>query len=241
VNFLYPILLPGGQSGQANTLWLASAVPSQSGDLPGGFQLNDLLFVVASGAGQGGLYKCSVSGSPGTWMACSASEAGAGSFTNFYSQQPISLVPGDGHNGLTDTTGVAKQIWLAPVLIPYGTTLTGIAFLIGSVGGTDNACVAIYDGSGKLLAQSAAAGVLVGTADTFQKIPFTATVSVVGPGLHFIAVQTNGTTAHIQTITAGVQVTGILAGAGQTFGVFPTPITVPTTFTTAEGPVCSTY
>ncbi len=126
----------------------------------------------------------------------------------------------------TDTAGVAGRVWLTEVFIPAGMTITGIAYLIGTVGGTDKTIVSLYDNLGKLVATSAVAGVTTGTLATYQSIPFIAPQTIIGPGLYFIGVQTNGTTATIRTAPFGAKATGT---------------SVPTTFTANVGPLVMTY
>lgn len=138
----------------------------------------------------------------------------------------------------TDSAGVATQLWVGEVRIPCNTLLTGISFLIGSVGGTDKVIVALYDVNGNLVANSALAGATVGTASTFQRVAFT-TPYQAAPGKYYIAVSTNGTTAKLQTQPGGDHDAGAITG--QTFGTLPNPITVPTTFTASKAPIAMTY
>ena len=46
----------------------------------------------------------------------------------------------------TDTAGIATKIWVSELFIPANQVVTGVSFLIGSVGGTDNKRIA--DGLG---------------------------------------------------------------------------------------------
>jgi hypothetical protein len=118
------------------------------------------------------------------------------------------------------------------------TTLTGVQVLVGAVGGTNNWLVELHDSTGALVATSALAGVLVGTAGTWQQIAFTAPVSV-APGTYFIVVQLNGTTARLAALNAP----GVPLLTGSSVGVFGTSaaITPPTTYTAGVGPVATLY
>lgn len=118
------------------------------------------------------------------------------------------------------------------------TLLTGIAALIGATGGTDKFIYELHDSTGALVATTALAGVTVGTAGTWQQIPFTAPVSV-NPGTYFIAVQLNGTTARLATFNSPTSplLTGSATG---TFGT-SAAITPPTTYTAGVGPVAVVY
>lgn len=136
----------------------------------------------------------------------------------------------------TNTTMVAGTLYRSEIYVPYLATWTGIGVLPGTTGGTDNGLVALYDSNGVLVANSAVAGVLVGTANTFQNRAFLNTVTLT-PGRYFIAYQQNGTTATLRTHAAangGNQMTGSSTG---TFGTLPASFTAPTTFTADVGPI----
>ena len=132
--------------------------------------------------------------------------------------------------------GGAEQ--LSPVAL-----ITGVQVLIGTTGGTDNWLVELHDSTGALIATSATAGVLVGTAGTWQQIAFTSTVSLV-PGTYFIVVQSNGTTAHpaVYNFPAPVANTAALV-TGSATGTFGTGanFTPATTYTAGVGPVALLY
>lgn len=135
---------------------------------------------------------------------------------------------------------VAGTMNLSEIFIPHWNTWKGLAVLNGTVVGTDNMLVALYGGDGKLLANSAVAGTLSAGASTFQNRDFLVPVTL-APGRYFCGVQSNGTTATSNKFVSanGVNVlTGAVAG---TFGTVPATVTVPTTFTTAQGCVCQLY
>ena len=86
--------------------------------------------------------------------------------------------------------------WVPSVFIPHNTTLTGIAYLIGSVGGTDDVIVELKDSTGASVANSILdASIIVGTAANVQSVAFTSTYAAIGPASFFLVVQFNGTTA----------------------------------------------
>lgn len=132
--------------------------------------------------------------------------------------------------------GGAEQV--APVA-----TITGVQVLIGGVGGTDNLIVELHDSNGVLVATSALAGVVAGTAGTWQQIPFTSPVTLV-PGTYFVAVQSNGTTAHpaVYNFPAPVAAVPLLV-TGSVAGVFGTSANFApaTTYTVNVGPVVALY
>jgi hypothetical protein len=137
----------------------------------------------------------------------------------------------------TDTAGINGTVWVCAINIPCNMTITGLSFLIGSVGGTDKAIAMLFDSAGNLLANSAVAGVTVGTAANMQRLPFTTPYSANGPGQYFVGIQYNGATAKIRTQAFGDHPTASIA---QTFGT-PVAITPPTTFTASYAPYCMTY
>jgi hypothetical protein len=89
------------------------------------------------------------------------------------SGQPVLATAG------TDTAGLADRLLVTKIFIPATTVITGLAYLIGSVGGTNKAVVSLYSASGTLLASSAVAGTTVGTAANFQALDFTAPYTAV--------------------------------------------------------------
>lgn len=143
----------------------------------------------------------------------------------------------------TDTACTNGDRYWSHLYIPYNVTLTGIQYLIGSVGGTNNVIVELHDNAGVLLATSALAGTLVGTNGTMQSVPFTAPIAIKGPALFYIAVQFNGTTAKFRTVNAatlGLAVTLHTGTSAGTFGVSAN-ITPGTGFVSDKGPIIATY
>lgn len=139
----------------------------------------------------------------------------------------------------TDTTGIATVTWINELIIPCNATLTGISYLIGSVGGTDHVVVVLFDSSGAVVAHSALdSSVTVGTTATMQRVPFTATYTALGPAKYYVGISTSGTTAKIRTQAFGDNDTGQITG-----GTFNTlvALTPPSTFTASQGPICMAY
>jgi len=137
----------------------------------------------------------------------------------------------------TDTAGINGTVFISEIFVPANMTLTGLSFLIGTVGGTDKAIAMLFSSAGALLANSALAGVTVSTAATFQRLPFTATYAAIGPGKYYVGVQYNGATAKIRTQPAGDH---DAVSISQTFGT-PVAITAPSTFTASTGPISMLY
>jgi hypothetical protein len=137
----------------------------------------------------------------------------------------------------TGTVLAATTMYCTEIQMPFSKLATGLADLLGSVGGTDKHLVALYDATGNLLANSATAGATAGTASTYEQISFTTPYYMVGPAQYFGCLQTNGTTATVRMLVTSTQDDYLTKGVtGQTFGTVPATITVPTTFTTAVGP-----
>ncbi len=139
----------------------------------------------------------------------------------------------------TDTAAIAGTLWISEIFLPaHISAVTGISYLVGSVGAADKVMVALFDSAGNILANSALdSSVTVGTAATFQRVPFTAPLAVAGPGKYFVGVSFNGTTAKIRTQAFGDTSTTSIA---QTFNTL-VAITPPTSFTASVGPYCMTY
>jgi hypothetical protein len=55
--------------------------------------------------------------------------------------------------------------------------------------------------------------VTVGTANTYQELPFTAPLEILAPGKYFLGVMMNGTTARIRTALANGVISGTVNSA----------------------------
>jgi hypothetical protein len=154
----------------------------------------------------------------------------------FPNWQPIAATSG------TDTAFVNGTLFLSSIFIPVNKTLTGVGFLLGSVGGTDRVVVNLWSTAGVNLAQSTttSSGTVAGTAANTQEIAFTAQYAAVGPALYYVGVAGNTGTAKLRTVPAFTNA-GIYAGSvSQTHGA-TTTLTVPTTFTADKAPVAYVY
>ena len=135
---------------------------------------------------------------------------------------------------------VAGTMNLSEIFVPHWNTWKGLAVLNGTVVGTDNMLVALYGGDGKLLANSAVAGTLSAGASAFQNRDFLVPVTL-APGRYFCGVQCSGTTATSNKFVSANGVNTLTGAVAGTFGTVPASVTVPTTFTTAQGCVCQLY
>lgn len=142
-------------------------------------------------------------------------------------------------NTHSSRTMVSGTRLFTSVAVGAPTTFTGIDVLIGATGGTDNLIVELHDSTGAIVATSALAGTLAGTANLFQRIPFTAPYTA-APGTYYAVVQSNGTTANI-AVLASAGISGITNGtATGTFGT-SAAITPPTTYTAGVSPLVHLY
>lgn len=142
----------------------------------------------------------------------------------------------------TDTACSNGTAYVGSVFLGKNSTVTGIQYLVGSVGGTDKVVVSLHDSTGALLANSDLSGTTVGTAAHIQQVAFTGTYAAVGPGTYFIGLTFNGTTAKFRSVPVDCNVGNGVIGNGvtQTFGTAAS-FTAPTTFTADKVPVASLY
>lgn len=140
----------------------------------------------------------------------------------------------------TSSVHVAGTLNISEIFVPHWNLWKGLAVLNGTVVGTDNMLVALYNSAGALVANSAVAGTVSAGASTFQNRDFLLPV-LLAPGRYFCGVQSNGTTATSNKFVAANGVNVLTTSSTGTFGTVPASITVPTTFTTAVGCVCQLY
>ncbi|MDB5611330.1 MAG: hypothetical protein JWP25_8230 [Bradyrhizobium sp.] len=141
----------------------------------------------------------------------------------------------------TNKTLVAGTTYVADLFIPLASVLlTGIGVLNGATVGTDKGIVSLYDATGVLLAQSAAAGATTSGANAFQQYAFTAAYTTIKPGRFFVAYQSNGTTDTIRTIATATWIDVLSQSNAGVFATLPA-LTPPTTFTADVGPVAYAY
>jgi len=135
-------------------------------------------------------------------------------------------------------TMVSGTRYYSSITIGTASTLTGISVKIGGTGGTDSWIFELHNAAGALVATTATAGTTAGTANQWQQIAFTATYAAAA-GTYFVAVQSNGTTATLATLSSPTNTT-LTGSATGTFGTGAS-ITPPTTYTTSLGPLALVY
>jgi hypothetical protein len=166
---------------------------------------------------------------------------------SYPSGQPINVqTPITGHGFVTspqtDVADISGQEWFSEIYVSAPFLSTGAGFLAGT-GATDHVLSILWDSTGAVVANSALAGA-VPTASIFNYEAWTSTTWVY-PGLYYVGIQGNGTTAALFWTYGTGDVpknfqTGIVAA-----GTFGTVIKIPTanlgSFTTAEGPIMQLY
>lgn len=156
--------------------------------------------------------------------------------SGFHNWQPVAATSG------TDTTPADGTHFVTSLYVPCNATLTGVGYLIGSVGGTDKVYAALYSSAGALLANSsvAAGGATVGTAANVQALAFTTAYAAKGPDLFYVGISMNGNTARLRTVPAHTQAGLWGNSVAQTHGSVAA-ITPMTAFTADKAPVCFVY
>lgn len=154
----------------------------------------------------------------------------------FANWQPPTAISG------TDTTPADGTQFVTSVFLPVNKTLTGISYLIGTVGGTDRVYAVLYDAAGNNLANSTLAsnGTVCGTAASIQALAFTSTYVAKGPNLYYIGISAKGTTCRLRTVPAHCQA-GLFGGSVSQTHATVAGITVPTTWTADKAPVSFLY
>lgn len=143
----------------------------------------------------------------------------------------------------TDAAATAGDRYWVELEIPHNATITGLSYLVGSVGGTDSVMVHLYNSAGTQVATSkktgAAHGDIVGTAAEIQSVAFTTTYAAVA-GKYFAAIQFNGTTAKFRSyLVPGSKF--VASSAAGTYDTAVASITPGTTWTVSKGPILATY
>lgn len=141
----------------------------------------------------------------------------------------------------TSTTPVAGTQYRIDVYVPEDyAMISGIGVLNAATVGTNKWIVMLYDSTGRLVANSAVAGVLTAGANAPQEIPFTAAVAL-KHGMYIIAAMLDGTTDRFRTVAASTNIDKLTGSSTGSFGTVPANITPDTTFAADKGPVGYLY
>ena len=138
----------------------------------------------------------------------------------------------------TDSTPSVTEQYAAEVFVPANMTVTGVAYFGGSATGSGNIQISMYTAAGVAITAAQTASTAISATDAYQLVPFAVAWAAVGPATYYINEQFNNTGTRFNTHTVGSCGAGKLTGT--TFGTFAAQ-TMPTTFTTALGPIASLY
>jgi hypothetical protein len=138
----------------------------------------------------------------------------------------------------TDTAAVAGRFFITDLYVPVSCSLSGIAWLVGSVGGTDKVLVALWGADGSLLATSSLAGVTVGAAGSVQSLTFTTPKSLSGPTMVAVGIQLSGSTAKLRTAPFPAVCSAVVEGS---FGTVEPLASFPSGFSAGQAPIITTY
>lgn len=148
-----------------------------------------------------------------------------------------------------NSTPVITEIYLAELFVTAQCRPTGIAIMNGS-DATDSVKCALFSDLGTMIAATTDTQVV--TVDVYQRHPFTVmsdgTTAFTGvtllPGSYYIGCIYDGTTSRFNTHAVGSFGAGKLTGHVYATAFVSTALTglvMPTTFTTALGPIASLY
>lgn len=137
----------------------------------------------------------------------------------------------------TETTCVATTTYVSQIFVPAGVTITGVS-IVNATAVAGNVTVGLADSTGALITAARSASTAASGTAAYQRIPFAAPYSAPGPATYYVMLQCNNTGMKFRTHTVGDFRT--TSQTGGTYGTF-VALTVPTTFTTAVGPIASLY
>lgn len=164
--------------------------------------------------------------------------------TQVVMEEPVNLTtwPINTATSGNNSADAANTCFYGSIWVPGEAFITGINLLVGATGGTDLVIGQIFDVSGDLLGNTAAAGTTVGTTAQLQAIPLVVPITIQGPTVILVGFTFNGANATLRTVPAYCG-GGMIAGSvAQTFSSGPASI-VPAAarFTANTGPVASLY
>jgi hypothetical protein len=142
----------------------------------------------------------------------------------------------------TTFTDVSGKLWYSQLNVPYNTKSTGACALNSTVG-TDSVIYALWDGAGNLLATTALAGTATAVNSKYQCIAWVNAINLQGPSTYYIGLMGNGTADSWQAYATGGAPSTYAVGV-QTGGSFGTVLKLASpsvSFTTAQGPLMTTY
>jgi hypothetical protein len=139
----------------------------------------------------------------------------------------------------TDATPSTTETYLAVIYVPVSMTVTGVSIFNGSATGSGNITVYIGTTAGAQVTGALSASTAISGTDAYQRVPFSAPITLPGPASYFVLSQYNNTSSRFNTHVFGDFPAGKLTST--TYGTFPAAFSAPTTFTTGLGPIASLY
>lgn len=145
--------------------------------------------------------------------------------------KPLAITDG------SENTASVTETYIAQVFVPANCTVTGVA-VVNATAVAGNITVALADSTGAPIAAAKSASTAASGTAAYQRVDFAAPYAAKGPATYYVMLQSNNTGYKFRTHTVGDFRT--TKQTAQTYGTL-TSFTVPTTFTTAVGPVASLY
>jgi hypothetical protein len=143
-----------------------------------------------------------------------------------------------GSLGTATTYAASTDVYVTSIFIPYDMTVTNINVLAGGTVTTNTIIASLYNGAGKLIANSTTAGTATSGANTFQTLALVTATAIQGPATYYIGLSANGTTDNARLIAASTYVgNNTLLVTGQVFGTLTNLSALPTTFNANVGPI----
>ena len=149
--------------------------------------------------------------------------------------------------GVGTITTTAWYYYSSRVFASGSCVASGVNVSVGTTGGVTVRAF-LTDIGGNILASSALAGQVLGTASTVSSIPFSTSYPIVGPQAYFIVIQVAANTANsLSVVTQVSPPAGFIGGASADVSAasLATPasgtIAPPTSYTTAKAPLVSLY
>ena len=143
----------------------------------------------------------------------------------------------------TSTTTTDTSLYCTQIFLPFNKLLTGLQILNGATVTNGHRNVLLYDPAGNLLAQSGTTTTTAG-ASTYQAFAFTSTYFAVGPARYIGCSQAASSSDTLNLLTAAYGNVGVYTEIITSVGTYPqapATITVPSSFTTLQGPYFAFY
>lgn len=98
----------------------------------------------------------------------------------------------------TDATPSVTETYLALLYVPANVTATGLSIFNGSATGSGNVTAYLGTVAGVAVTGGVTASTAIVGTDVYQRIPFTAPITLIGPRVYFVLVQYNNTGSRLK-------------------------------------------